>query len=444
MRAAIVLPLAMTTALLLSASSLLAQGVADQPAPVPGPPDQSQAQQVQPALSKPTLPRGRITGTVYCGDTRQPARGATVMAMRIPTKGDTRPGGPQFMAHVGTSGSYVLDHVSPGEYAVVAMLPGYLSALDDIPSVPAVAGQDPQATMLNVLAQHGTVNVPPETAVTRDLVLERGAAISGRVLYSDGSPATQVTISVEDTEAPPKPPTNEAAFDMGAMLRTLITHQSPGTDDLGHFRIAGIKPGKYRIAIVEPPSTDTGTAGDQLGMVFAGIANPKALRFYAGGTVHKKEAKTYELRTGDELNGLDIQLPIDGLHFVRGAVSAVDGRSLNMGSLTLTDTSDDALVFYAALGFDGAFQFGSIPPGTYTLAVKDARIGAAPGNVDPDYLSQMALAATNAFADDSISVIVKDTDLTGVSLTLTEVPVPKNATTPDTNPGDPVPPAVEQ
>ena len=84
------------------------------------------------------------------------------------------------------------------------------------------------------------------------MTLERGAAVSGHVLYSDGSPATQVSIDVEDTRAKPaasnKPEDN---INVGMVSRMLFTHQSSGTDDQGRFRIAGLRPGKYRVAAVQ-------------------------------------------------------------------------------------------------------------------------------------------------------------------------------------------------
>src|SRR6202000_648798 len=120
----------------------------------------------------------------------------------------------------------------PGDYALLAILPGYLSPVDDM-LVGELNDGAGEKTLHDRMARSrgGTVR---NTAATLDLTLERGAAVSGRVLYSDGSPATQITIDLESTEAKPSPAAKpEDNISMGAMMRLIFTHQSANTDDLG-------------------------------------------------------------------------------------------------------------------------------------------------------------------------------------------------------------------
>ena len=136
--------------------------------------------------------------------------------------------------------------------------------------------------------------------------LQRGAAVSGRVLYPDGSPASQVTIDVQNVDAKPSTTSSrERDPDSNIIERTFLLHQSSGTDDRGHFRITGLRPGTYRVAAIQP-STEASN-GMAMFQFFDGfVSNSKDLRIYSGDTLHKKSAKTYELRSGDEVSGVDI------------------------------------------------------------------------------------------------------------------------------------------
>jgi hypothetical protein len=259
---------------------------------------------------------------------------------------------PQF-ARVALDGSYTINHIPPGDYALLALFPGYLSPIDDAPMFDDPDdGIDPQKALLKSLAKGEVIHIPADGTQTADVMLERGAAISGRVLYTDGAPASQVSIEMEDVNAKPNPKAAGVALNMGSMYRSIFTHQTLSTDDQGRFRVSGIRPGTYRIAVVQPfnlndlESGGGDGMGDAIGMsVFGGGGDPHSIHFYAGDTFHKKSAKAYELRAGDTLNDLDIRLPVDGFQDVRIHLSSADGRPINSAQLTLTDTTDDAIHF---------------------------------------------------------------------------------------------------
>jgi hypothetical protein len=409
---------------------------------------------------KPT-PKARLTGHVLCNDTRQPARGATVMLQPIPPKdapSDQYFAQPKF-GRVTLDGSYTISHVPPGDYAVLALFPGYLSPIDNVPMFDDPdEGIDPQKALIKSLEKGEVIHIPADGTQTADVMLERGAAISGRVLYSDGAPASQVSIQMEDVNAKPNPKAARTAFDMGSMYRSVFTHQTLSTDDQGRFRVSGIRPGTYRIAVVQPISfadLESGGGndmGEAIGMsVFGSGGDPRSIHFYAGDTFHKKSAKTYELRPGDTLNDLDIRLPIDGFQEVRVHLSAPDGRAINSAQITLTDTTDDAIHFNidpsparpipssdsaAITGHDdGIYEFHSVPPGTYALTITAAQILALhtgppqPGQFPPNsHAANMVeittVIPTATYTDTTSTVIVKDSSTTDLNLTLTPATTP--------------------
>lgn len=372
------------------------------------------------------LPKGSITGTVICTDTRKPARGAVVVADSMSEGG---PGGSRTLTtRVAMDGSYTLEHVPPGDYAVVGFLPGYVTPVDDL-MVSDMDGDTGEKTLHERMARSGVVTVR-NTASTLDLTLERGAAVSGRVSYSDGAPATQISIDMESTEAkPPKTNKPDGDISVGAMMRAMFTHQTMSTDDLGHFRISGIHPGKYRIAAVEA-ITDANDNMEGLGFLTGLGADPQGMRMYSGDTLHKNQAKVYELRAGDEITEIEIMLPVNAFHVVKGTVNGKDGRPLNNGRLELKDDADASLVFQTKLLRDGTFQFPTVPNGTYTLSASGVKFTLSP--VDSNEGAPVAPAGMDSSPrNGSMGIIVKDADITDVLLTLES---PLATSNPDASP----------
>jgi hypothetical protein len=375
----------------------------------------------------PNVPGGTLTGIVTLADTHAPARGAVVMVIAIPSAdGKGQSGNSGGGGRTGIDGRYLIQHVPPGEYTVIALMPGYVSFFEQ-----NIASNVTEWTIDDYragLKSNGTVEVKSGGIASLDVSLARGAAISGRVLYSDGSPASQVIIRIED---PAKDSGKDGPRAMGMSLGALsmMTGQSLATDDEGHFRVSGLTPGKYRVAAVQ--SLGGGSSGPYgIGAIVDNRNDTAALVVYAGNTLHRKSARVYDLRGGDETPGIDILIPLDALHEVHGSVSAKDGRTLNAGTVTLTDDSDDTLRFSTKLAEDGTFAFASVPSGTYKLALSGAAIAihVLPPNAPRDFPLELAPThTTNSFADTSVAVIVKDSNVEQVALTPDEVPVPKDA-----------------
>jgi len=417
------LPLLVLT---LCSSPLIAQDDAASP---------QQTQLVRPAQPpKPSAATGSIHGFVFCGDTHKPARGALVMAQGLPSNKERsyNPG----MTRTAMDGSYTIANVTEGEYGIAAFLPGYLSPLDTL-SVDDIDGSNSDAVMVKRFAAAGTVNVTAHQSASHDITLTRGATVSGRVLFSDGSPASQVSISVEDINAKPHhTKAGEPDVDLSALFKTMFTHQTNGTDDEGHFRISGLATATYRVAAVS--ASAKAIEGDEgMASIFGGISSdPEGLHVYSGDTLHKNAAKTYELRPGDNITGIDIVIPLNAFHQVRGVLSAVDGRAINAGDIAIVDTADDTLHFTTKLAGDGGFFFPTVPSGTYKLSATEARIVERDPNSPAFPERFVPKIPVAAFADGNTTIVVKDTDLLDVAFALTEIPLPKDA-----NPGGATTPA---
>lgn len=366
----------------------------------------SVAAQTAPAVRKPGVPTGRVTGAVLCSDTRKPCRGAEVFLKIFP---DNTVVGPTFDSETiaGIDGVYVFDNLPPGKYVVIASLPGYLSSY----IVPQPEGQPDAATRAAEIAkwvQSLQIVVASSQTSIHDITLIRGASLSGRVLYADGSPAIHAFIRVE--HADPDQKTGEPDRDHHVVP---TDRNTASTNDVGEFRISGIRPDRYRVAAV--PRLLEGS----------GDYDPPSFAIYSGDTIHRKAAKVYALRLNENVGDIEITIPLGGLHRVSGRLATSDDHSLNMGSVTLASTDDDSILYRVDIDSHGDFAFASVPPGAYALTLTDAFIGTpADTTKDPE---STRLIPTRAFTAETLPILVKDTDLSDIHPMLKEIPLPPQA-----------------
>ena len=372
------------------------------------------------------LPNGSVSGRVLLADTRSPARGARVFLLPL-ADATGKHSNSQQSPGTGTAldGSYVMTHVAPGEYAVVAIAAGYLSPLDGMKIDPQAKGDTPEMDAL--LRKSGAVvKVSGSSSARADLELARGAIFSGRVIYTDGQPAVSARLTLEKVEDGQE--TEGKRVDAGSLIRLMTQQPMPQTDDQGNFRIAGVSPGKYRLAVVQSSSTAS-LMEEMMAAMGQKTKAVTSLTVYSGNTLHRKAATAYDVGPGDVRDGLQVMLPLNGLHQVTGTVSSKTGLTLDSATISLTDTTDKAIQFSTRAFVAGEFVFAGVPEGTYELKVANARIYENPPPMEwpEEQMEEMQgmFKPTHAFADATQAVIVKDADLTGVAISLIETALPK-------------------
>jgi hypothetical protein len=377
-------------------------------------------------------PSGTVTGHVTCGDTQRPARFAQVMLFAVPTTA-AAPMDPNakmddaaiaaamksamsgmnnmVMTQTGLDGSYSAASVAPGDYYVFATVAGYVqpnamvqAALD--------AGADPKKPIPGIPMVH----VVADRSVSSDVTMQRGGAISGKVVWDDGSPATHVVLTAESTKSQTKPLPPE--FSMLMMSSALAGSLALVSDDLGNYRIAGLAPGEYRLKATLQVSMNLNMQGG--GMNLARMMQDKPLIIYAPSTLHKSQAAALTVKAGDELRDQIVTLNLGGMHSVSGSItSAEDHHGINSASIELTDVSDKDVVRSAGVDASGNFSVSFVPPGTYNMEVSDA------ADTQPSTKKQTGLVNFNApetlrsYEDAKQSVIVGESDVTGQNVALT-------------------------
>ena len=279
-----------------------------------------------------------VTGHVTCADTNTPARLAIVVLRPVPaakSADSAAASKPVEARRVQTllDGTFFLPGVAPGTYFVLASLAGYISPL----AVLGVSNEDllePTAELRKRIVERvPTITVDTNGSASINISLERAAAVSGTILYDDGSPAPGVEVKLRERKEGKWVQVHNVAGDgMGS--------GNSVTDDRGNFRITGLPPLKE--AIVE---TDLSIQNSTLHFSkdgFSTYGGPSfTLAFYSGSALRLSDAKPFQLTMGEERSGEDVLLPLSKLHKVQGVLlSKRDGHVLNMGSVSLLFADD--------------------------------------------------------------------------------------------------------
>jgi len=364
---------------------------------------------------------GTVTGHVTCTDTNTPARLAIVVLRPVPaakSADSAAASKPVEARRVQTllDGTFSIRSVAPGTYFVLASLAGYISPL----AVLGVSNEDllePTGELRKRIVERvPTITVDANGSASINISLERAAAVSGTILYDDGSPAPGVEVRLRERKEGKWVPVHNVAGDgMGS--------GNSVTDDRGNFRITGLPPLKE--ATVE---TDLSVQNSTLHFSKGGLSTyggPSfTLAFYSGSALRLSDAKPFQLTMGEERSGEDVTLPLSKLHKVQGVLlSKRDGHVLNKGSVSLLFADDRTQLGSTEIGEGNEnFDFPFVPEGDYVLKVNsaaDARleeIPNSPGSVPP---SRTETTMVHEYGTAEVPLHV-DSERTGVTVDVPE------------------------
>lgn len=311
----------------------------------------------------------RITGHVFCADTGQPARFATVILQPVPApniKVDPEHLPASSSIVTGDDGSYVFESVHAGRYVIGAELQGYINPLVTT-SADRLRNDDPAA--FSAVFHHMTsVVVDPSSTASADIRLERGAAFSGTVSYDDGSPSIQATIELL------RKAKDGSIHDVALSSLELLFRgtASPKTNDLGQFRIAGLPSGDYvlRASLPRPPATFSGITVGNIQVTHT-PGTLSRLRLYSGNTFRLRDAKVIHVNGGEEITGLDFIFPLSTLHHVSAVLRSSSGSLPKDVQVSLVYADNQEVLDTADVDGDTHIAlFSSVPEGNYLLQVK--------------------------------------------------------------------------
>jgi hypothetical protein len=308
---------------------------------------------------------GAVTGHVYCADTNTPARMATVQLEPVkvaeergtnhpyPNSGSVAGG----VVQTGFDGSFTLANIPPGSYYVVVSAAGYLSPRANDADFDNAEPQPPAGQPPVVIPK---VDVQADQTASVDVRIERGASVSGTIRYDDGSPASGVSLSLLHKNSKGK-------WVFSAFSGIVFGGNIDSTNDLGHYRISGLRDREYLVAAMI--NRLDMVAGTPHAMNLHGISR-SAITIYSGDTPRIRDAVSFKVGAGEERTGEDITIPLSKFHTISGVVTAAsDGHPLNEAFVQIADPENKESIAGAEVGSDGAFRIDCIPEGSYLLRV---------------------------------------------------------------------------
>jgi len=285
----------------------------------------------------------RLSGRVVSADSNTPVRSADVTLIGATAGLGTK------VASTDDEGRFDLPDVPAGTYTMQISKAGFVTS---------TFGPKPGADQFNLSpGQHVKVD---------DLRLVRAGAVTGRVLDTFGEPIADVAVTAWRVQF------------LTPAQRRVVSTKSFRTNDLGEFRVYGLQPGQYFIS--------ASRTADAL------VALPT---FYPG-TGSAAEATAVELKGGQDVTGIQIQLTRMAYGQVTGTVTTSTARPYDSAVVWLIPArADDALfsnALMATTDAQGQFRIVNVSPGAYSVEVfsrawteKVAKTGSAsagpPGDV---------------------------------------------------------------
>jgi len=313
-----------------------------------------------------------ITGRIVNADTNAPLRKACVHLLPVnevfnfDPKNLPKTTTKSEMVDSLLDGSFTIKNVPPGEYFVLAEQLGFEFPLTAY-FVKQVRGENmSDEARRKLLADIPRVVVQTGQNLHINIPLRRGGVITGQILYDDGSPASQIGVTVQIRN-----PKNEWKH-----LNTFFSTDSSTwvrTNDEGRFRLTGLPAGEFVLcAELTIDSYQYRSEGDATILYSKQDYN---LTIYSDNKLRSSEATSFKLNQGETRTGEDLEIPLNKMHTVKGYLTAArDGHSLNNGAVSLLFADDRSKLTDATIGrTSNGFQFFFVPEGNYILQVTSAK-----------------------------------------------------------------------
>lgn len=311
--------------------------------------DGAPTQRADPAVS-PTPPANSvIRGRAVFDETNRPVRRASVHLLVSGTFGAQ-----QRVVLTDVNGQFRIEGVGAGSYFIFVESPGVLTPI-------SFAQYGGFTDYLDNLFKYFTqVDVDGKGEKEVEVRAHLGGAIGGRVVYSDGTPAPGVHVSVI-----PRSDARDAPTPMH-MSRTPVP-----TDERGRYRISGLPPGEYLVAASELIAHSPQLA--------ATVITSTLVQTYHPSEMKAAKAEAVSISVGDEREDVDITIAdrethsiagvVRGRHDglpVAGAMVAFAGKE-NAGEMT--NYLPYAYVNTTRTDAEGHWRFNEMPDGEYTINV---------------------------------------------------------------------------
>ena len=277
-------------------------------------------------------------------------------------------------------GRYVIQRLVPGEYRVEAFKRGYITPTpgQDRSAIDSLLASTPSGGRVVNVGRGQTVDSP-------DLILGRGASISGTIIDEFGEPMQDVPVFALQLRA------------MGGETRALRVSAEGTlgrTDDRGRYRLYGLQPGAYVVQA---------TAGDVLS------ASSGYTSLFYPGTPSIDLATSTKLDIDQAVSGIDLALSPQPVRRIRGTLIDPGGNVPERGDVTLTARGRSGGIrtepMRTSTDADGTFTFNNVAPGNYI--VQASALARAESRAPVAYSQQFAETPVTIGGDDPAPLRLK-------------------------------------
>jgi hypothetical protein len=364
------------------------------------------------AQSPATAQTGRISGRVTLSGTGAPVSGARITLFPGRPAG---PFGPPPQAITGPDGRFAFDEVTPGTYRFDVQKAG-------------LAPPDEASRLAPVTVTAGQ-------AIEVSLRMQRGAAITGKILDSAGEPLTDARVMV--LRRMPMP-AGGAARGLPPMPRLIPAPTQGGqSNDLGEFRVSGLPPGEYFVAVTPRSAAMFGSAGTSPARAQKTARTTLTTTYYPG-TTDQAAAQPIAVAAGAEVGNIFVTMLTVPAYRVSGIVVDEDGKPVADAMVMLMgDPRSGGTMGPVGNSMsrpDGQFDIDDVPAGSYRangsimmrMTESAGGRGGVTGGVVGGVSAGVVGAGASSFSWSSSSssaggmmpqpaeIVVSDADVTGV------------------------------
>ncbi|MBV9081242.1 MAG: carboxypeptidase regulatory-like domain-containing protein [Acidobacteriaceae bacterium] len=244
-----------------------------------------------------------------------------------------------YIATSDESGRFHFENIPGGDYTLEGERAGYLC------TQMGTRHQYAEGITLHLRAGDKLSNV--------NLKLVRRGVIGGRVLDEMREPVPRIPVQ---------------AFSPSCLAgRNALCETSMGTtNSAGEYRMTDLAPGRYYVYASDPPPEfvdEQGGRQKRLHSVF--FPNSERLA----------NATPIQIDAGQELQGIDLELPVGYVYHIKGKVQSRGDLVLNdiRANLVRSDTPSVFLASSIDIERNGTFDISGVAPGEYSLEIEDRR-----------------------------------------------------------------------